>query len=294
MFLLYSGVKTVHQKPSQLLLIQTLRLSVKFISNILFIYLSSLSHRTVSICTGKVKNTKKCTTIEDRMLLMRMPPSLHHLLSPVSVYPLVCWKSALWRKLSEPSLFPWHLSLSNQRWRPESSCSAGKSSEWWLQQSERGRRNTEKVSNPCSRNTKRTMISKLTLRPCFPMKVQAVHFLDTSCPTCSLFRSSSLSGELLGRGWVVKPTAWVITAVITAFLVTLQANAMWKRLIHGSQVLNTATPPAVAVIPPCGLWPPATSFSVPTTGTPVCGERRRVQKGGGVAVITWGSNTGCG
>lgn len=46
-----------------------------------------------------------------------------------------------------------------------------------------------------------------------------------------------------------QPAVWAITAVITVFLVTLQANAMWKRLIHGSQVLNTATPPATAVIP---------------------------------------------
>lgn len=58
MFLLYSGVKTLHQKPSQLFLIQTLCLSVKFISNILFIYPSSFSHKTVFICTGKTKTPK--------------------------------------------------------------------------------------------------------------------------------------------------------------------------------------------------------------------------------------------
>lgn len=79
----------------------------------------------------------------------------------------------------------------------------------------------------------------------------------------------SLSGELLGWGWVVRSTVWAITAFITAFLVTLQANAMWKRLIHGSQVLNTATPPAVAVIPPAvrdpqqlpSLFPPQALLS---------------------------------
>lgn len=79
----------------------------------------------------------------------------------------------------------------------------------------------------------------------------------------------SLSGELLGWGWVVRSTVWAITAFITAFLVTLQANAMWKRLGHGSQVLNTATPPAVAVIPPAvrdpqqlpSLFPPQALLS---------------------------------
>ena len=79
-----------------------------------------------------------------------------------------------------------------------------------------------------------------------------VHCLDTSHPrsTPPPPRSLLLSQVSCwgGGGWS-KP-AWAITAVITAFFLTLQANAMWKRLIHGSQVLNTATPPAKAVIPP--------------------------------------------
>lgn len=107
--------------------------------------------------------------------------------------------------------------------------------------------------------------------------IDKVHFLDTSFPTLP-----SLSGELLGWGWVVKTTVWAITAFITAFLVTLQANAMWKRLIHGSQVLNTATPPAVAVIPPAvcdpqqlpSPFPP----QAPLSGVKGGGRRR---KGGG-------------
>lgn len=87
--------------------------------------------------------------------------------------------------------------------------------------------------------------------------------------------SSSLSGELLGWGWVVKTTVWAITAIITAFLVTLQANAMWKRLIHGSQVLNAATPPAVPVIPPAVCDPQLLPSPFPPQ-TPLSGG-----KGGG-------------
>lgn len=92
----------------------------------------------------------------------------------------------------------------------------------------------------------------------------------------------SLSGELHGRGWVVKTTVWAITAVITAFLVTLQANAMWKRLIHGSQVLNTTTPLAVAVIPPVVCDPQQLPSPFPPQA-PLSGGRgrRHRRKGGG-------------
>lgn len=104
-----------------------------------------------------------------------------------------------------------------------------------------------------------------------------VSLLDTGSPILVSPRWAA------GVGVGGQTAVWAITAVITVFLVTPQANAMWKRLIHGSQVLNTATPPAAAVIPtppPQVLWPPATSISVPTTGTPVWREGGRVQKEG--------------
>lgn len=114
MFLLYSGVKTLHQKPSQLLLMQTLCLSVKFISNIPLFY---LSYQTVFICTGTTP--RNAQQLKTGCCCLRMPPSLHQSLSlpfPVSLsFHWSAENSSLWRKLSEPSLFPWHLSLSNQR-----------------------------------------------------------------------------------------------------------------------------------------------------------------------------------
>lgn len=70
-----------------------------------------------------------------------------------------------------------------------------------------------------------------------------VSFLDTGTPILVSLRWAA------GVGVGGQTAVWAITAVITVFLVTLQANAMWKRLIHGSQVLNTTTPPAAAVIP---------------------------------------------
>lgn len=60
MFLLYSGVKSLHQKPSQLLIIQTLRLSVKFISNIFsFIWVHSATKQSLSV-TERWKYQKMC------------------------------------------------------------------------------------------------------------------------------------------------------------------------------------------------------------------------------------------
>lgn len=175
MFLLYSGVKTLHQKPSQLLLTQTLRRSVEFICSILFIYLqnSLYLHR-------KDTNTKTCTTIEDPMLLPHLC-IIHALFLCLSLClsTSLLKNSPLWRELSGPSLFPWHLSLNNQRWRPESSCSPGKSSGWWLQQSEAGKRRTGRVSDACYQNTERIMLSKLTLRPVFPSKASAIQAVFT-------------------------------------------------------------------------------------------------------------------
>lgn len=164
MFLLYSGVKTLHQKPSQLLLTQTLCLSVEFISNIPFLYLSSFSYQTVFICTGKTETPEKMHNNwrQDASasgwfhlyIIHSLFLSLSLCLSTTLVKTLHCGG-----KLSEPSLFPWHLSLSNQRWRPDSSCSPGKSSEWWLQQSEVGRRETRQVRNTCYQNTEKTILS---------------------------------------------------------------------------------------------------------------------------------------
>lgn len=118
-------------------------------------------------------------------------------------------------------------------------------------------------------------LPKLTLRPVFPCRSSLL--LHGQCPL-SGYKLLPLASPLIfslrwavcaldGGGWS-KPV-WAITAIITASLVTLQANAMWKRLIHGSQVLNTATPPAEAVIPPAvsdpqqlpSLFPPQAPLS---------------------------------
>lgn len=72
-----------------------------------------------------------------------------------------------------------------------------------------------------------------------------VSFLDTGTPILISPRWAAGVGVGVGGQTAVR----AITAIITVFSVTLQANAMWKRLIHGSQVLNTATPPAAVVIP---------------------------------------------
>lgn len=119
-------------------------------------------------------------------------------------------------------------------------------------------------------------LPKLTLRLVFSHEglvhcyIDTVNFLDTSCPHLPplISPSGKMCMCVLGGGGWSKPV-WAITAIITASLVTLQTNAMWKRLIHGSQVLNTATPPAEAVIPPAvpdpqqlpSLFPPQAPLS---------------------------------
>lgn len=100
----------------------------------------------------------------------------------------------------------------------------------------------------------------------FPTEVTAwVSTFKYKPPSPAPSLSFSMSGELLGWG-VVKTAVWVITAVITTFFLTLQTDAMWKSLIHGSQVLHSTGRTCHSS---CGLWPPTTSFSVPTTSTPV-------------------------
>lgn len=117
-----------------------------------------------------------------------------------------------------------------------------------------------------------------------------VSLLDTGSPILISPRWAA------GVGVGGQTAVWAITAVITVFLVTPQANAMWKRLIHGSQVLNTATPPAAAVIPtpPPGSLTPS-NFHLCSHHRHSCLEgRRKGAEGREGAVITWGSKTGCG
>lgn len=66
-------------------------------------------------------------------------------------------------------------------------------------------------------------------------------------------------------------TVWAITAIIAKFPVTLQANAMWKRLIHGSQVLNTLPVEAV---------PPPPQWSVTPSNFLLCSHQRHPCLGG--------------
>lgn len=59
----------------------------------------------------------------------------------------------------------------------------------------------------------------------------------------------------LGKLWLCGGGGWWVVVggegpSSPKVLVTLQANATWKILIHGSRVLHTATLPAEAVIPP--------------------------------------------
>lgn len=206
--------------------------------------------------------------------------------------------SSLSGRLSEPSLFPWHLSLNNQHWRRDSSCIPGRSSGGVLTADCSSHTHPEQRwawrGRICCQNIESKVWSVLA------MKVWAFarprdSFLDTGSPFLVSLRWAAGVGVGVGVGG--QAAVWAITAVITVFPVTLQANAMWKRLIHGSQVLNTATPPAAAVIPtppPPGSLTPSI-FHLCSHHRHSCLEgRRKGAEGREGAVITWGSKTGCG
>lgn len=72
---------------------------------------------------------------------------------------------------------------------------------------------------------------------------------------CQFFGTSTISSTVDSIRWTAYQSEWGGMALMVKFTVTLQANAMWTWLIHGSQVLNTATLPTEAVIhPPSCPW----------------------------------------
>lgn len=113
MFLLYSGVKTLHQKPLWLFLLQTLQLSCKFTGYAPFYVFMFIQLQT---CPRKNDNKKNPVVSAAASEYYR---SHFHQSAEIS---------SLSGRLSEPSLFPWHLSLGNQHWRHDSSCILGRSS----------------------------------------------------------------------------------------------------------------------------------------------------------------------